>query len=58
VIKEGGAHHCWISNSALIKEMCILWVPGYVNTGSGETPKKDRTETEEEEQAPRDEIDP
>jgi hypothetical protein len=33
VIKEGGTHSCWISDSASIKETCILWVPGYVNTG-------------------------
>jgi hypothetical protein len=33
VIKEGGAHSCWISDSASIKETRILWVPGYVNTG-------------------------
>jgi hypothetical protein len=33
VIKESGAHSCWISDSASIKETCILWVPGYINTG-------------------------
>jgi hypothetical protein len=27
------AGNCWISDSASIKETCILWVPGYINTG-------------------------
>jgi hypothetical protein len=33
VIKESGALSCWISDSASIKETCILWVPGYINIG-------------------------
>jgi hypothetical protein len=33
VIKESGAHSCWISDSASIRETCILWAPGYINTG-------------------------
>jgi hypothetical protein len=46
VIKENGAHSCWINDSASIKEMCILWVLGYINTGwRGKTLGRRRTET-------------
>jgi hypothetical protein len=39
VIRDGVAHSCWISDSASIKETCILWVLGYVNTRwRGKTP--------------------
>ena len=56
VIKESGAHSCWISDSASIKETCILWVPGYINIGwRGKHLKGSvRTETEKEGRAPGD----
>jgi hypothetical protein len=59
VIKESGAHSCWVSDSASIKETCILWVPGYINTGwRGKHLKRREQRTETEERALGDEIDP
>jgi hypothetical protein len=46
VIKESGAHSCWINDSASIKEKYVLWVPIYINTGwRGKRPGRKRTET-------------
>jgi hypothetical protein len=51
VIKESGAHSCWINGSASIKETCILWVPGYINTGwRRKTVGRKRTETKKKDE--------